>query len=232
MICHWDDHRFDTFQFKVEFIELYPSWQFGLNIKAVAVAAFYDDLFVCWVIYLKARSSSKFYNCSYSVEFTWEILWMQISDVLLLPLYEEHNSVMKKIWRRLFKPVGSQHILFALQSLLLYMWRFYLTFKFVMRIRWGARRRFVSARYYNIWYCYAFGTIQLSLLFQEGSIAEFKLRCIFRSSFIWQLSYRDIVWPCHGFFINHYKSAVFGVRVPYQMLLHEYCLPRFVLTGL
>jgi hypothetical protein len=26
------------------------------------------------------------------------------------------------------------------------------------------------------------------------------------------LSYRDIVWPYHGFFINHYKAAVFGVR--------------------
>jgi hypothetical protein len=46
--------------------------------------------------YLKAGSSSKFYDCSYSVEFTWEILWMQISDVILLQLHEEHNSVMRK----------------------------------------------------------------------------------------------------------------------------------------
>jgi hypothetical protein len=30
-------------------------------------------------------------------------------------------------------------------------------------------------------------------------------------------------------FVNHYKSAVFGVRVSYHMLLHEYCLSRFVL---
>jgi hypothetical protein len=33
-------------------------------------------------------------------------------------------------------------------------------------------------------------------------------------------------------FINHYKSAVFGVRVSYQMLLHKYFLPRFVLSDL
>jgi hypothetical protein len=29
-----------------------------------------------------------------------EILRMQISDIMLLQLYEEHNSVIKKIWRR------------------------------------------------------------------------------------------------------------------------------------
>ena len=35
-------------------------------------------------------------------------------------------------------------------------------------------------------------------------------------------------------FINHYKSAVFGCTRchPYHMLLHEYCLPRFVLSVL
>jgi hypothetical protein len=30
------------------------------------------------------------------VHITWEILWMQISDVILLQLHEEHNSVMKE----------------------------------------------------------------------------------------------------------------------------------------
>jgi hypothetical protein len=46
------------------------------------------------------------------------------------------------------------------------------------------------------------------------------------------LFYKDMFWPCHGFLINHYKSAVFGVDVPYHMLLHDYCLLRFVLSGL
>jgi hypothetical protein len=70
------------------------------------------------------------------VEFTWEILWMQISDVILLPLYEEHNSVMKKIMEEvIIKPVGSQHILFSLQSFAVTTCEgFVLILKFVMRI--------------------------------------------------------------------------------------------------
>jgi hypothetical protein len=47
MICLSDDHRFQkVFQFKVEFVELYPICQFGLNMKTVLFAAFYDDSFV------------------------------------------------------------------------------------------------------------------------------------------------------------------------------------------
>jgi hypothetical protein len=61
---------------------------------------------------------------------------MQISDVILLPLYEEHNSVMKKIMEEvIFKPVGSQHILFSLQSFAVITCEgFVLILKFVMRI--------------------------------------------------------------------------------------------------
>jgi hypothetical protein len=51
----------------VEFVELYPNLQFGLNIKAVLFAAFYDDLFVHWVILFEGWKF-KFYDYSYSVE--------------------------------------------------------------------------------------------------------------------------------------------------------------------
>jgi hypothetical protein len=38
------------------------------------------------------------------------------SDIILLQLHEEHNSVMKKkiMEEMIIKPVGSQHILFSL----------------------------------------------------------------------------------------------------------------------
>jgi hypothetical protein len=37
------------------------------------------------------------------------------SDIILLQLHEEHNSVMKKKMEEvIIKPVGSQHILFSL----------------------------------------------------------------------------------------------------------------------
>ena len=46
--------------------------------------------------YLKAGISSKFYNCSYSMEFTWEMLWMQIRDILLLQLHELNSVIREK----------------------------------------------------------------------------------------------------------------------------------------
>jgi hypothetical protein len=64
------------------------NWLFGFNIMAVLFAAFYDDLFVFGLSYLKAGGSSKFYDCSYSMAFTWEILWMQIQGVIVLQLHE------------------------------------------------------------------------------------------------------------------------------------------------
>jgi hypothetical protein len=61
---------------------------------------------------------------------------MQISDVILLQLYEEHNSVMKKNMEEvIFRPVGSQNILFSLQSFVVITCEgFVLILKFVMRI--------------------------------------------------------------------------------------------------
>lgn len=50
------------------------------------------------------------------------------------------------------------------------------------------------------------------MLFQEGSIAELKLRCMLRRFLHPTVVLQGQFWPCHGFFINHYKSAVFGVR--------------------
>jgi hypothetical protein len=46
MICREDDYRFNSVQFQVKFVKSYPSYQFRLNIKAVLVAAFYNNLFV------------------------------------------------------------------------------------------------------------------------------------------------------------------------------------------
>jgi hypothetical protein len=59
----------------------------------------------------------------------------------------------------------------------------------------------------------------------------FKLYCMLRflhPTVVLQGQILTMSW----IFINHYKSTVFGIRVPYQMLLHEYCLPRFVLSNL
>jgi hypothetical protein len=58
------------------------------------------------------------------------------SDIILLQLHEEHNSVMKKKMEEvIIKPVGSQHILFSLQSFVVITCEgFVLILKFVMRI--------------------------------------------------------------------------------------------------
>jgi hypothetical protein len=45
----------------MEFVELYSSSQFRLNIKAVLVVAFYDDLFVYWVILFEGWKFKVFY---------------------------------------------------------------------------------------------------------------------------------------------------------------------------
>jgi hypothetical protein len=61
---------------------------------------------------------------------------MQISDVILLQLYEEQNSVMKKNMEEvIIKPVDSQHLLFSLLSFAIITCEgFVLILKFVMRI--------------------------------------------------------------------------------------------------
>jgi hypothetical protein len=56
------------------------------------------------------------------------------SDIILLQLHEEHNSekIMEEV---IIKPVGSQHILFSLQSFAIIICEgFVLILKFVMRI--------------------------------------------------------------------------------------------------
>ena len=56
------------------------------------------------------------------------IMAVGIMDAILLQLFEEHNSVIKKkkgMEEVIIKPVGSQHIHYSLHSvLLLCMWRF------------------------------------------------------------------------------------------------------------
>jgi hypothetical protein len=57
------------------------------------------------------------------------------SDIILLQLHEEHNSEKKIMEEVIIKPVGSQHILFSLQSFAVITCEgFVLILKFVMRI--------------------------------------------------------------------------------------------------
>jgi hypothetical protein len=114
-----------------------------------------------------------------------------------------------QLWKKIMeeaiiKPIGSQHILFSVQSFAIILCEgFVLILKFVMRIYWGARGD-----------SFLLDTTIFSLVvfaLSRGVYWEL-LRCILRSSFIRQLSYMDIFWPCHEFFINHYKMTVFGVR--------------------
>jgi hypothetical protein len=56
------------------------------------------------------------------------------SDIILLQIYEEHN-LEKNMEDVIIKPVGSQHILFSLQSFAVMICEgFVLILKFVMRI--------------------------------------------------------------------------------------------------
>ena len=84
-----------------------------------------------------------------------------------------------------------------------------------------------SARYYSIYYYSAFGTIQLSWLFYEGSIAELILCCTlsrFHPTFVLREQFLTMSWNFH------YRQQFSCTRCHlYPMLLHEYCLPRFVL---
>lgn len=57
----------------------------------------------------------------FKVEF-WGLWPVGIMDAILLQLFEEHNSVIKKkrgMEEVIIKPVGSQHILYSLHSILL-----------------------------------------------------------------------------------------------------------------
>jgi hypothetical protein len=57
----------------------------------------------------------------------------------------------------------------------------------------------------------SFSAIQLSLLFQEGSIAELKLHCMLRFLYptvVLQGQFLTMSWIFH----QPYKTAVFGVR--------------------
>ena len=56
----------------------------------------------------------------FKVEF-WGLWPVGIMHVILLQLFEEHNSIIKKkgMEEVMIKPVGSQHILYSLHSILL-----------------------------------------------------------------------------------------------------------------
>lgn len=86
---------------------------------AVLFAAFYDDLFVLGYLIWRLEVQVSFMIVHIQWSFTWDILWMQISDAILLRLYEEHNSEIKKkfVEEVIIKPVGSQHILFLSMSI-------------------------------------------------------------------------------------------------------------------
>jgi hypothetical protein len=150
------------------------------------------------------------------------------------PIYEGHYaSYMKntiQLWKKIMeeviiKPVGSQHILFSLQSFVVITCEgFVLILKFVMRIYWGARGDL-----------FLLDTTTFSLvvfaLFKSDLLLCLRSVCMLmflHPTVVLQGQILTMSW----IFINHYKSAVFGVRVPYQMLLHEYYLSRFMLSDL
>jgi hypothetical protein len=119
------------------------------------------------------------------------------------------------------KPVGSQHILFSLQSFAVMICEgFVLILKFAMRIYWGARGDL-----------FLLDTTTFSLVVFALSrgvyfrVAPLHIEKFFHPAVVLEGHNLTMSW----IFINHYKSIIFGVRVLYHMLLHEYCLSRFVL---
>jgi hypothetical protein len=153
---------------------------------------------------------------------------------MLLQLYEEHNSVIqKKIMEEvIFMPVGSQHYTLCSPSFCCYACEgFALLLKFVMRIVWGATRRLFlldTTTFGTV----SFSAIQLSMLFQEGSIAELKLRCMLR--FLHPaLVLQRYFWPCHGFSLAIIDRQFLLYVMPFVLhALAWVCLPRFVLSSL
>jgi hypothetical protein len=173
--------------------------------------------------YLETGSSSKFHDFSYSMQFTWEILWMQIQGVILLQLYKEHNSE-KKLWRRwLLSLLVASIYSFSLQSFAVITCEdFVLILKFVMRIYWVARGDL-----------FLLDTTTFSLVVFALSrgvycrVAPLHIEKFFHPTVVLQGHILTMSWIIHqplqddSFWCTRWP--------PYQMLLHEYCLSRFML---
>ena len=135
----------------------------------------------------------------------WSFLDYSLLGDILLQLYDEHSYQKKKkriMEEVIIKPVGSQHIFFCSPKYCCYACE---GFVLLFCLWWG------SAEMPEGDLCLLdtttlallrFSAIELSFLFQEGSIAEFELRCDFRRFLYPTIVLYGQFWPCHGFFIN------------------------------